>query len=141
MATKRFAQGTKIRVEIATVMTTIPKAQDIKLPSNTTDLLDVTDHDSPDGRREFIGGLIDSAELTVTINWDPADTVHSYLETNVGNLEAFEIEMNNSGGTNGTTYAFDAIIRDFVGSAPVNGVYTADCILKPSGSVTKIPAA
>jgi hypothetical protein len=141
MATKRFAQGAKFRVEIATVLTAIPKVQDISLPTNRTEQLDVTDHDSPNGRREYIGGLIDSAELTITVGWDPGDTVHSYLETNVGNVETFQIELVDTGGSHGTQYDFDALIVDFMGKAPVNGQHTADIVIKPSGSVTKTAAA
>ena len=144
MATKRFAQGTKLYMEDpATPGTYIPiaKAKDISLPSSTTDLIEVTDHDSPNGRKEYIGGLIDSDELTIGINWDAEDTSHSMVETRVGELHTFRIEFNNTGGTNGTRYTFDAIIRGFKGTAPVNGVYGADLTLKPSGDVTKTPAA
>lgn len=147
MATKKFAHGAKLSIgdggTPTEVFTKIGNVQDITLPSSAADLVDVTDHDSPNGRREYIGGLIDSDEMTVTINWDPEDAVHSDVESRVGENANFKLELANKltpTGT-GTVYAFNALIRKFVGKAPVNGVHTADITLKPSGSLTKTTAS
>jgi hypothetical protein len=123
------------------VFTKVAYVKDIPLPSSSTDLIDVTDHDSPGGRKEYIGGLIDSDEMTITINWDAENATHEALEDGLGDLINWEIELNNKLVTKGTTYAFAAVLRSFKPKAPVNGVYEADITLKPSGSVTKTPAS
>ena len=145
MATKRFAQGAKLRIgdggTPTEVFDAIGNIQDIQTPSSTTDLIDVTDHDSPGGRKEYLAGLTDSDEVTFTINWDPEDTVHADVESRVGENANFELELNNKISTKGTTYAFNAVLRKFVGKAPINGQFTAEITLKPSGSVTKTSAS
>lgn len=147
MATKSFAQGAELRIgDGATpteVFTKIGNIQDIQTPSSTTDLIDVTDHDSPGGRKEYLAGLTDSDEMTFTLNWDPEDVTQSDVESRVGENANFELELNNAitptTGT-GTTYEFNAVIRKFVGRAPVNSQHTAEITLKPSGAVTKVAA-
>lgn len=145
MATKRFAQGAKLRIGNGDgppeTFSAIGNIQDIQTPSATTDLIDVTDHDSPGGRKEYLAGLTDSDEMTFTLNWDPEDTVHDDVESRVGENANFTLELNNKVTTKGTTYAFSAVIRKFVGRAPINGQHTAEITLKPSGAVTKTAAS
>jgi len=145
MATKTFAQGAKLSIGNGDgppeTFSKIGNIQDITTPSATTDLIDVTDHDSADRRKEYLAGLTDSDEMTFTINWDPEDTVHDDVEGRVGENANFKLELNNKISSSGTTYAFNAVLRKFVGRAPINGQHTAEITLKPSGTVTKTPAA
>lgn len=145
MATKRFAQGAELRIGNEDgppeTFSKIGNIQDITTPSATTDLIDVTDHDSPGGRKEYLAGLTDSDEMTFTINWDPSDSVHDDVESRIGDNANFELELNNAVTTTGTTYAFNAVLRKFVGRAPINGQHTAEITLKPSGAVTKTSAS
>lgn len=145
MATKRFAQGAKLRIGNGDgppeTFSAIGNMQDIDTPSASTDLIDVTDHDSPNRRKEYLAGLTDSDEVTFTLNWDPGDTVHDDVESRVGENANFELELNNKIVTAGTTYTFNAVIRKFVGHAPINGQHTAEITLKPSGTVTKVAAS
>lgn len=76
------------------VYTTIAEVKDIQGPSITVDTIDVTSHDSVDGFREFVAGMIDGAEVTLDCNLiadatqldrldglmdrDPADNIRAY---------------------------------------------------------------
>jgi predicted secreted protein len=45
-------------------------------PERSRDTIDVTAHDSPGGWMEFVGSLKDGGELSIDINYDPAETTH-----------------------------------------------------------------
>jgi predicted secreted protein len=57
--------------------TAIGSVYDLKGPEIKRDTYDVTAHDSANGWREFIGGLKDAGEVTISVNYDP--TVHDVL--------------------------------------------------------------
>ncbi len=58
------------------VFETIANVTSIGGPERTRETIDVTSHDSPDGWMEFIGGLKDGGEITLDINYDPAEATH-----------------------------------------------------------------
>jgi predicted secreted protein len=45
-------------------------------PERSRDTIDVTAHDSPGGWMEFVGSLKDGGELSLDVNYDPAETTH-----------------------------------------------------------------
>jgi predicted secreted protein len=55
---------------------TVANVTNISGPSRSRETLDVTAHDSPDGWMEFIGGLKDGGEISLDINYDPAEDTH-----------------------------------------------------------------
>jgi predicted secreted protein len=58
------------------VFTTIANVTNIGGPSRSRETIDVTSHDSPGGWMEFVGGLKDGGELSIDINYDPAELTH-----------------------------------------------------------------
>ena len=52
--------------------TEIPEVKGIAVPSITTEYPEVTSLDSPDGFREYIKGLKDPGEITLTAGYTPA---------------------------------------------------------------------
>ena len=97
-------------------------------PGRTRDTVDATHLESPDGYKEYIPGLKDAGEATLTINFDPAD--QDIL------LEAFENGAVESQITfpNKVTLTFDGIvtgyeINDVVADEKMSATFT----VKPSG--------
>ena len=135
-----FAQGTQLKYSTdgGSTYVTLAHAQDFGSPDNQRDLIEVTDHDSPGGREEHILGLIRSGELTFKVNYDPAEASHSYVSgfphlVDVGDAVPFRIVLVDDSATQ---FDFSGLPRRFMVSNPVNGVYTADCSIKPTGAVT-----
>lgn len=58
------------------VFETIANVTNIGGPERTRETIDVTSHDSPSGYMEFIGGLKDGGEISLDINYDPAEVTH-----------------------------------------------------------------
>lgn len=135
--TKQFAQGTKLQRGTGdpVVYTTVAGVKDFPFPNTESDLLEVTDHDSPQGRKEYIGGLIDSGEITFEVTYNPASTSHQVLFQDVQDRQPVPFRIQPVGAFAGYDWTFEALVRKFQPKAPVNGVYTADVTLKPTGNI------
>jgi predicted secreted protein len=59
-----------------TTYETIANVTGINGPDRKRETIDVTAHDSPDGWMEFLGGLKDGGEVSLDINYDPAELTH-----------------------------------------------------------------
>jgi predicted secreted protein len=59
-----------------TTYETIANVTNIGGPERSRETIDVTAHDSPDGWMEFIGGLKDGGEISLDLNYDPAELSH-----------------------------------------------------------------
>lgn len=57
--------------------TTVANVTNISGPNRTRAVIDVTAHDSTDGWMEFLGGLKDGGEVSLEINYDPAESTHA----------------------------------------------------------------
>ena len=62
------------------VFETIANVTNVGGPARTRETIDVTSHDSPDQWMEFIGGLKDGGEISLDINYDPAEVTHDLDE-------------------------------------------------------------
>ncbi len=58
------------------VFTTIANVTNIGGPDRKRETIDVTAPDSPGGWMEFIGGLKDGGEVSLDVNYDPAEVTH-----------------------------------------------------------------
>jgi predicted secreted protein len=58
------------------VFETVANVTNVGGPARTRETIDVTAHDSPDQWMEFIGGLKDGGEISLDINYDPAELTH-----------------------------------------------------------------
>lgn len=100
-------------------------------PSTSRDTYDVTAHDSADGWREFVGGLKDGGEVSIDVNYHPAehDTLAAdYADTDPRNYKvAFP---------DGSEWAFAALLTGFEPGAPHDGQLTASLGFKVSGKPT-----
>lgn len=59
---------------------TIANVSDISGPDRDREAIEVTAHDSPDQYREFVKGLKDGGEVSITINYNPGETTHEALD-------------------------------------------------------------
>lgn len=118
--------------------TTVAEVLSITGPGLTSDIIDVTNHDTSNGFREFIMGLQDGGEFQFSINYIPTNSTHN---ATTGLLDAFEDKERGNwklvfpdGAT--TTWTFQAVVRTVAIRAPIDGQLTADVTLKISGKPT-----
>ncbi|WP_326659628.1 phage tail tube protein [Streptomyces sp. NBC_00385] len=115
------------------VFAAIANATNISGPGLSRDTVDVSSHDSPDKHREFVGSLVDPGEVTVDVNYDPAqhdELVADLTEEDPGNYQLVFPT------TPPVTWAFAAVMTGFEPSAPFDDKLTASITYKVSGKPT-----
>ncbi len=115
--------------------TEIPQVKNVEIPGDQADEIDVTTHDSPGGRKEFINGLIDSPDFSLEIVYDPALTIHEALRAAAGG-EAQHFKATLAGATANHIHEFDALVKGFSSPVPVDGALMANVTLKRTGADT-----
>lgn len=125
------AQGTLLKLESDSsvgTFTTIPEVKKIGAPSIKFDLLDVTNHDSTGGFKEYIPGLADGDNCTFEFNLLTGNALHIQLRTDSYAKTKKNMEVIFPGGGTGAMIAFAAYV---VG---LNAVADSGAILMETGT-------
>lgn len=130
-------KGTKFQRETVTPGTYADIAQVVSIggPTLTRETIDST-HQASTGRwREFIAGLQDAGEITVELLFDPDNTGHIDLRSDlaVDALHKYRISFPDA---TPTTVTVDALVTRFEPRAPLDEKLTATVTLKISGAPT-----
>jgi predicted secreted protein len=105
-------------------------------PSVERDMLDVTNLSSANGAKEFIGGLIDSGELTLSVNYCPQDSTQKQLLSDLSSnaaATAYTITLTDAGAS---TISASFIVKSFKLTGAVGDKLSAEFVLKGTGPVT-----
>jgi predicted secreted protein len=127
----------------AEVFTKIGQLKDISGPNMSRDTIDVTNHDSPGGFREFLASVRDGGEITFAIEYDPGDATH---DQDTGLLYLFGLNVRTNfqlifpvaSGNGFWGYEFSGVVTGFSPKEPVEGSITADITIKVGGAVTLV---
>ena len=134
-----FAHGTLLKIGDAATpiegFTVVAEVTDLGGPSLTLETIDVTSHDSVNGWREFIGGLLDGGEVSFTINYIPTNSTHDASTGLIKDMKDrtirnFQLIFPDAGTT---TWTIAALITGFEPSEPIDSQLVADVTLKLSG--------
>ena len=113
---------------------TIADVVSISAPSVSVATIDTTDLESV--HRTFLGGTIDSGEVTLEIMYDPkSDTDIEAAWDNTATAAPVESNMVIT-FTDSSTYTFAAIMTGFSVSVATDAAVTASATFKISGAVT-----
>ena len=96
-------------------------------------LIDVTNFDSPAGTMEYIAGLADGSEITVTCNYIHDGTAQLALISDVDSQATASFTLAN--GTN-RTYSFDAVCMSYSVVPSTSEQNQIEFGLKVSGDIT-----
>jgi predicted secreted protein len=110
----------------------IGSVHDVKGPEIKRDTYDVTAHDSANGWREFIGGLKDAGEVTITLNYDPSK--HDVLVQDFEDVAPRNYQMVFPQGLG--EWDLKLILTEFSQEAPVDDKLSAELKFKVSGKPT-----
>lgn len=113
-------------VEVAEVIAITP-------PGGEADRIDATHMQSPNRRREYIAGLLDSGTAEFQINFVPGGPTDLLIR---GLQESGAIVQHQIEFPNGITVTFDASITGYAIEMPVDDRMTATITIAPSGGVT-----
>lgn len=117
------------------VFTTVAEVYEISGPSLSREIPDATHMESPDGYREFLGGLKDGGEVTIEANFLPA---HASQNASTGVISFFDAgERRNYQivwPTSPTTsWQFAAVVQSVEPAAPVDDKLNLSVTFKLSG--------
>jgi len=133
-----FGLGTQLRVgdgQNPENFTHIAEVRSISGPTLTSDILDVTSHESQGGIREFKAGLIDPGELTFMIAFQPGEPTHDAkagLQSDLLNRTVRNFELVFPPPI-GFTWGFQGIVTGLPVNFPIDEVITADVTVKVTG--------
>lgn len=107
---------------------------EITPPEQMDDEIEVSHFRSPDGVKEYIGGMTDPGECSFGINYIPGGATEQAILTAKASRRPvpFEIEW-----PNGAVWAFNNLIRGFQPTAPLNDRLTATITGRVSGSIVR----
>lgn len=125
MAEKSFG----IAVTVAT--NAVGELTDVNLTGVDVNMIDITNHGSSGGYKEFLGGLKDGGSLDLSGNFDEADVGQEYIRDNPGVSAAVVVTL-----SNGDTISFSAICGAYNVSNPLDDKITFSTSLKITGAVT-----
>lgn len=136
--------GTLVGYDAAggTVYAAINQVKDIAGPNMSRGDIDVSDHDSALGYREFLPGLTDAGDVSFQLGFDPTDAVHTQgtagllynFELDGCTMTSWEIDLNVCTGT--AIWTFDGYVNSWSGTYAVEGELLADIGIKISGKPT-----
>jgi hypothetical protein len=99
----------------------------------SVDRVEVTHYQSPDRRREYISGLIDSGEASFTINWIPGSETDEFIR-------ALQVSAENRDHRiefpNGVHVTFTGQIMAFTKAVPLDDRMSATITVAKSGGET-----
>lgn len=112
------------------VFTAVANLTSIKPPALKRDTIEVSDHDSPDSYREFIGGMKDGGEMSGEVNYRP--TVHNMLAADIDDINPrnWKIQFPDPAVT---TWNFAAVMTGFESDAPFDDKLAATVTYKITG--------
>lgn len=114
---------------------TIAEVRSISGPTFTTDILDVTSHESQGGVREFKAGLIDPGELTFDLAFQPGEITHGIkagLQRDLLTRRVTNYHLVFPPGI-GFTWQFFGIVTGLPLNFPIDEVITASVTVKITG--------
>lgn len=114
------------------VFTTVAEVTAITPPQMSRDSVDASHNESPDGWREFIGGLKDGGEVELTLNWVPGSATTILL------MQEIAADAGNKQVVfpNGEIFSFAALCTNIGPEAPVDGKMEASVTYKVTGKPT-----
>lgn len=120
--------------------TAIAEVRSLTGPSSVMSPIDVTNHQSTSGWREFVAGLLDGGQVTMELNYLPANATHKATSAS-GFLDRFEnkniinFQLVFSDAAS-TTWTFTGYFDGMTPTAPIDGALTASVSVKITGVVT-----
>ena len=119
----------------------ISEIQDVSGPNTSRETIEVTSHGSPDGWKEFIGGLKDAGELMFTMLFDPTNQAQLDLFASYGDDACengkFRLTMPACDPTVDPVWLAAGFLTAYgPPSNPVNGAQTVDVTIKLTGPAT-----
>lgn len=119
--------------------TNLAEIQDVNLPTETADQIEVTSMSTPGRSKEFIAGRIDAGEVAISMFWEPESTTDALLSSIHASGEVVQIRFTIPSEATGEDADFvetwTGIMVGYERVAPVSEAATATATFKINGRV------
>ncbi|MFC4333861.1 phage tail tube protein [Salininema proteolyticum] len=136
----RDAWGTQFKRDStgAGAFVTIASIADISGPERSREEIEVTAHDSPDQYKEYVKGLKDGGEVTITLNYDPAQSTHRDLDGDFEENALLDYQVVVlPGDADELTIEFSGLCTSLSESYPVDDKMEMEATFRISGKATR----
>lgn len=140
MGNKYSGTAAKLQVSISGTFTEIAQTRDIKGPGMSANAIDVTTRDSASGHKEFVYGLREAGEVTLSLIFDPDLATHSFTASGgfgayliAGTIGSYKLFFPD---TSPTVAAFSALVVKYEPTSPYDGAETAEVTLRITGAIS-----
>jgi predicted secreted protein len=122
------------------VFTNVAELVDLSPPSMTKEQVEATHTDSPDGFREYIGGLKDGGEFSATMNYVPGNATQG--NASGGLLNDFLTQSTPRNwrvtfpGSPAMMWTFKAVVTGYEVAPPIDDRVTLTATFRVAGAVT-----
>lgn len=143
MSDATIGWGSTFELHNGTALTALAEVTEITIPEAVIDTVEVTHLTSANRYKEFIKGLIDAGEFTVTMNYAPGSATdilcRGALTAATG--RAFNITLSDAAGAAEWEIAGTALVTGYTRNPIVAGeAKTASLTMKVSGALTEAAA-
>ena len=122
--------------------TALAEVTSIGVPSLTGEVIDVSTHSSTDRWREFIRGMRDAGEFTITMKYTAGSTTDDACIAAITSDTAVAIELVAKAASGTEDLTFNAFGTSYdVNDLELDGEQTCSLTLKPTGAVTQAASA
>lgn len=101
-------------------------------PSQVDDVVEATHYSSPNRRREYIPGLVESGELSFDMNYVPGSDSDVLINAAQGVEKRLRITF-----PNGVTQVFNGVRQGYEKNAPIDDRMTATVTFRVTGDVSQ----
>lgn len=121
---------------VSIAATALAEVTNIGVPERSADVIEVTSHDSTDGHREYIRGLRDAGEITITMLYVAGSASDDACIAAVDSDDVVAVEIVAKAATGTEDITFNALATGYKPNALKPGeAQTATLTLKPTGAV------
>jgi hypothetical protein len=117
-----------ISVDSGTTFIPVDRMEGIEFPNPTFDDVDVTHFQSPGRKREFIAGLGDNGEVTISFQHLPGSALDVALRAALGSNAVLRLVENG-----GIAEDFDVVVKGYQRNIPMDDKMTAALTLRVGG--------
>lgn len=122
--------------------TSLAEVTAIGIPSLTGEVIDVSTHSSPDRWREFIRGMRDAGEFSITMKYTAGDATDDACVAAINSEVPTAVVLTAAAASGTEDFTFNAFGTGYsVSDLEIDSDQTATLTLKPTGKVAQAPSA
>lgn len=139
MSDAQIGYGSKFLMQelaSSSALTKLAEVTSVSLPNEQVSEVEVTHYESPGKTREFISGLNDAGEITISMNFLSGSETDELIEGAKadGKTRTMRVVVPD-GNANGQMYTFPGFVKGYERSVPIDDKMTADVTIRVAGAV------